>query len=187
MATENPHRLPPYAKPMTEQMQYAVTAKRDGYEVRNYDRAVLVRVTVTGNAESAGNAGFGPLVRYISGDNMSNERMAMTSPVLQESSAASTHVVSFVLPADVDPASIPVPRNSVVKTEVVDARTMAARTYIGRWTDAKFRENAEQLESDLARDGMTVLGKPMWARYDPPWTLPFMRRNEVLIAIAGAK
>jgi hypothetical protein len=66
---------------------------------------------------------------------------------------------------------------------VVDARTMAARTYIGRWTDAKFRENAEQLSSDLARDGMTVSGKPMWARYDPPWTLPFMRRNEVLIPI----
>jgi hypothetical protein len=168
---------------MTEQMPYTVTAKRDGYELRHYDRAILVRVTVTGDAERAGNAGFGPLVRYISGDNMSSERMAMTSPVLQESASTSTHVVSFVLPADVDPASIPVPRNSVVKTEVVDARNMDARTYIGRWTDAKFRENAEQLSSDLARDGLTVSGKPMWARYDPPWTLPFMRRNEVLIPI----
>jgi len=169
---------------MTEQMPYTVTAQRDGYELRHYDRAIFVQVTVTGNAEQAATAGFGPLVRYISGDNHSNTRMAMTSPVLQESSTHETHVVSFVLPADVDISQIPVPRNSVVSTAVMDARDMAARTYIGRWTNEKFRKNADELAQQLAHDGLKTIGTPAWARYDPPWTLPFLRRNEVLIEVA---
>lgn len=171
---------------MTEEMPYRVTAVRDGYELRHYDRAVLVQVAVTGSSEQAASAGFGPLVRYISGDNVSNTRLAMTSPVLQESSSHDSHLISFVLPSNVDVSSIPVPRSSVLSTVVMDARDMAARTYIGRWTQRKFDENAADLIANLKRDGLTPVGLPSWARYDPPWTLPFMRRNEVLIEVAGA-
>lgn len=170
---------------MTEQMPYTVVAKRDGYELRHYDPAILVQVTVTGSPQSAGSIGFGSLVRYISGDNLPGRKMAMTSPVLQESTHASSHIVSFVLPANVSVDDIPKPRDARVSTVAVPARDMAARTYIGRWTQAKFEANAADLVAALARDGMTTTGTPSWARYDPPWTPPFLRRNEVLVELAS--
>lgn len=168
---------------MTEEMPYTVVSQRDGYELRHYDPAILVQVTVTGDSQTAGSLGFRPLVSYISGDNLSGRRMAMTSPVLQESTHASQHVVSFVLPKNVSVDDIPRPRDSRVTTVAVPARDMAARTYIGRWTQRKFEDNAEQLVADLARDGIGGVGLPSWARYDPPWAPPFLRRNEVLIEI----
>jgi hypothetical protein len=171
---------------MTEQMPYTVVAKRDGYELRHYEPAILVQVTVTGDAQSAGSMGFGSLVRYISGDNEPGRKMAMTSPVLQESAHSSSHVVSFVLPANVSIDDIPKPRDARVSTVAVPARDMAARTYIGRWTQAKFEANAAELVAALSRDGMATAGAPSWARYDPPWTPPFLRRNEVLIEVAGS-
>jgi hypothetical protein len=64
---------------------------------------------------------------------------------------------------------------------------MAARTYIGRWTQRKFDDNAADLIANLARDGLTAVGLPNWARYDPPWTPPFLRRNEVLVELAPAR
>jgi hypothetical protein len=63
---------------------------------------------------------------------------------------------------------------------------MAARTYIGRWTQRKFEANAADLIAALTRDGITAVGLPSWARYDPPWTPPFLRRNEVLVEVSGA-
>ena len=171
---------------MTEQMPYTVVDKRDGYELRHYDPAILVQVTVTGDPQSAGSMGFGSLVRYISGDNEPGRKMAMTSPVLQESAHATRHVVSFVLPANVSVDDIPKPRDARVTTVAVPARDMAARTYIGRWTQSKFESNAAELVSALSRDGLNVSGAPSWARYDPPWTPPFMRRNEVLVEIADS-
>lgn len=171
---------------MTEQMPYTVVAKRDGYELRHYDPAILVQVTVTGDAQSAGSMGFGSLVRYISGDNEPGRKMAMTSPVLQESAHSSSHVVSFVLPANVSVDDIPRPRDARVSTVAVPSRDMAARTYIGRWTQRKFEDNAEQLVADLARDGISAVGLPSWARYDPPWTPPFLRRNEVLVKVVAS-
>jgi len=169
---------------MTEQMPYTVVAKRDGYELRHYDPAILVQVTVTGDAQSAGSMGFGSLVRYISGDNEPGRKMAMTSPVLQESAHATRHVVSFVLPKNVSVDDIPRPRDARVTTVAVPARDMAALTYIGRWTQKKFEENASELVAHLNRDGFSELGSPSWARYDPPWTPPFLRRNEVLVELA---
>jgi hypothetical protein len=171
---------------MTEQMPYTVVAKRDGYELRHYDPAILVQVTVTGDAQSAGSMGFGSLVRYISGDNEPGRKMAMTSPVLQESAHSSSHVVSFVLPVNVSVDDIPRPRDARVSTVAVPSRDMAARTYIGRWTQRKFEDNAEQLVADLARDGISAVGLPSWARYDPPWTPPFLRRNEVLVEVVAS-
>ncbi len=170
---------------MTEQMPYTLVAKRDGYELRHYDPAILVQVTVTGSPQSAGSIGFGSLVRYISGDNLPGRKMAMTSPVLQESTHASRHIVSFVLPTNVSVDDIPKPRDARVSTLAVPARDMAARTYIGRWTQVKFEANAANLVAALARDGMTTTGMPSWARYDPPWTPPFLRRNEVLVELAS--
>ena len=164
-------------------MPYTVVSKRDGYELRHYEPAILVQVTVTGSPQSAGSIGFGSLVRYISGDNQPGRKMAMTSPVLQESTHASSHIVSFVLPANVSVDDIPKPRDARVSTVAVPARDMAARTYIGRWTQAKFEANAADLVAALARDGMTTTGMPSWARYDPPWTPPFLRRNEVLVEL----
>ena len=171
---------------MTEQMPYTVVATKSGYELRHYDPAILVQVTVTGNSQSAASTGFGPLVRYISGDNLPGRRMAMTSPVLQESSHSEHHVISFVLPQHVSVDDIPRPRDSRVTTVAVPARDMAARTYIGRWTQRKFEANAADLIAAVTRDGITPVGLPSWARYDPPWTPPFLRRNEVLVEVSGA-
>ena len=169
---------------MTEEQPYTVLTKNDGFEVRHYPDYVLVQVDVTGDFMRAGSVAFGPLVSYISGNNMAGKKIAMTAPVLQETHGEETHTVSFVLPAGMTISDVPVPANARVITKHVPAHNAAAMKFGGGWNGDRFQENGELLLKKVHEAGLNSVGNVYYARFDPPWKPWFLKRNEVLIALA---
>lgn len=168
---------------MTEIQPYKVENKHDGFEVRHYPQHLLAEVDVTGEFFEAGNRGFRPLIGYISGNNAGKTRVAMTAPVIQ-AAAGEQYTVSFVLPEGMDAASAPIPTGAGVRTRVVPAGRVAARRFSGGADEARFAANAARLVAEASRAGLTIVGEPYFARYDPPWKPGFLRRNEALVRLA---
>ncbi|MFM8515736.1 MAG: SOUL family heme-binding protein [Actinomycetota bacterium] len=183
---------------MTEQQRYRVVEKRGDVELREYESCVVADVTVTGDVEQAANTAFRPLVTYISGANQAKaslamtapviqqaagERLAMTAPVLQEASGPRTWTVSFVLPGDRALADYPVPTNPQVTLRALPGERAAALRWSGRWSAGNLAQRTQQLRDAITEAGWQVAGEPRWARFDPPWTPPFLRRNEIVIPI----
>ncbi len=169
---------------MTEELPHTTISSADGFEIRQYPDHVLAQVQVTGDFMSAGNRAFGPLVRFIGGNNQSNTSIAMTAPVLQESPTEKTHTVSFVLPVGMDASSVPVPSNAQVHIVHVPSKRVAVRPFGGGWKASRFEANRDALLDAVAKAGLTTTGHPYFARFDPPWRPPFLKRNEVLIDLA---
>ena len=182
---------------MTEEQKYTVERKFPKFEVRRYEACVFADVTVTGDFESAGNVGFRPLISYISGNNKPNSKIAMTAPVVQEpvfkidmtspvlqQSSGRENIISFVMPAGMTLGALPIPTNSKVSLREVPEQLMAVSRFSGRWTVATYIKHVAELESHIAASEFTQDGSPKFARFDPPWTPWFMRRNEIQIPIA---
>jgi len=169
---------------MTEELPYIVESVRDGFEIRHYPRHFLAQVQVAGDFMSAGNIGFGPLARFISGNNAQSQSIAMTAPVIQETVAPETHCVSFVLPANYDASSIPAPKNALVTIVEVTPKRVAVRAFKGGWKSSRFESNRDALEAAVHAADLTTHGNAYFARFDPPWKPGFLKRNEVLIDLA---
>ena len=169
---------------MTAEQPYTLGKHYDGFDVRHYPDYVLVQVDVVGDFMRAGNVAFGPLVSYISGNNMANKKFAMTAPVIQETTAQETHTVSFVLPEGVDISEVPVPANARVRTTHVHAHDAAVMKFGGGWNATRFQNNGELLLERVKEAGLIPEGNVYFARFDPPWKPGFLKRNEVLIALA---
>ena len=168
---------------MTEIQPYVVESEHDGFEVRSYPEHLLVEVDVDGDFFEAGNRGFRPLISYISGDNAGKTKVAMTAPVIQ-APVGERYTVSFVLPDDMDTASVPVPTGAGVRTRVAPAGRVAARRFSGGEDEARFADNALRLAAAVAASGLSTVGVPYFARYDAPWKPGFLRRNEALLRLA---
>lgn len=168
---------------MTEEQPYTVVRDYGAFELREYPAYDLVQVTVAGDFMRAGNVAFGPLVSYISGNNVEGRKIAMTAPVLQETTANESHTVSFVLPAGMNADDVPVPANSRVSHTHVARHLAAAMKFGGGWNADRFQRNGQTLEQVVRNAGLTPIGNVYFARYDPPWKPWFLKRNEVLIAV----
>jgi effector-binding domain-containing protein len=170
---------------MTEQQKYEVVEVHEGFELRRYPEHVVAEVEMTGAFERAGNAGFGPLVSYISGRNRTGAKVAMTAPVIQETvDERQTHLVSFVMPDGATVDRLPEPASERIRVHEVPEQLAAASTYSGRWTEASYLKHVDALLAAVAEAGLEVAGRPRYARFDPPWKPPFLRRNEVVIPVA---
>jgi hypothetical protein len=163
---------------VTEIQSYRVVSDHDGYQLREYSACTVIDVEISGRSFSrAGSAGFQPLLRYISGGNRIGQRMAMTAPVLQQDTPTS-HIVSFVLPANTTNA--PVPLDRAVAVRQVPEQLVAVRRYSGSTGESAFERELRELRAALRRDGLHEAGPARLARYDPP----FMRRNEAQVPVA---
>jgi len=183
----------------TEEAPYNVTTTDDIFELREYAPQVLAEIIVDGDLESAGNKAFRPLFRYISGDNKSRGKIAMTAPVSQEQtgekismtapvsqqSVQGKWAVSFMMPASYTMENLPTPDDPNIKLRQVPARRVAAVSYSGFWSEKKYLQYKQELENWITAKNLKVIGEPVWARYNPPFTLWFLRRNEILIPIAS--
>jgi len=184
----------------TEEAKFNLVEKDGAFEIRDYEPCILATVVVEGEFESAGNTAFGRLFRYISGKNLSKENIAMTAPVTQAASSQKIAMtapveqqkseagweVSFVMPASFTMESLPFPIDPTISLRPVPARRMAAVTYSGGWNEAGYLKHKAQLRDWIQAKGLQIVGEPVWARYDPPFQLWFLRRNEVLIPIHSA-
>lgn len=180
-----------------EEAHYTVIRKTGNLELRDYPSQIVAETEVDGTIESAGNRAFRPLFNYISGENRSQQKISMTSPVTQEASSekiamtapvaqqstADGWMVSFMMPKAYTMDSLPLPNNPRVKLREIPPRRMACVKYSGTWSEKRYLRNLQKLEAWIAENGFTILGKPVWARYNPPFTPWFLRRNEILIPV----
>ncbi len=176
-----------------EQPRYEVLAQDGAFELRRYAPTIVAEVTVPGDRDAAVNAGFKVLAGYIFGANVPKQKIEMTAPVTQEpgekiamtapvtqQGKGGEWIVGFVMPSSWTMQTLPRPSDPRIRLEAVPARKMAAIRFSGFHTDAAFAKQAEALSAEMAKRGIKPAGPPVYAYYDPPWTLPFMRRNEVL-------
>ena len=180
-----------------EEPSYKVTVQDGAYEVRDYDPYIIAEVIVDDTLEEAGNKAFRPLFRYISGENTSSTNIDMTAPVSQEKVSEKIsmtapvsqektnkgYAVSFTMPASFTMETLPKPDNDSITIREVPARRMAAISYSGAWSAKRYTEHLTKLTDWINTNSLTVTGSPIWARYNSPFTLPFSRRNEILIPI----
>jgi len=168
---------------MTQQQPYSVRRTFEDFELRRYPEYVLVQARVDSDFATAGNLGFRPLFRYISGDNQSSTKFAMTAPVIQEEQAVSGQTVSFVLPEGLDVSTIPLPRDTSVNIKRVPAHDAAVRRFTGGWSEDRFRRQGEALLVAVQEALLKPSGTVYYARFDPPWKPGFLKHNEVLVKI----
>ena len=181
-----------------EEAPYTVVTSSGSFELRNYEPHILAETLVDGDLEDAGNKAFRRLFNYISGANRSRTSIAMTAPVSQESKgekiamtapvgqqyASGRWAVSFMMPAGLTLAALPVPDDSSITLRQVPSRLMAAVRYSGTWSEKNYRDYKGQLETWIRENGFEIKGEAVWARYNPPFSLWFLRRNEILIPVA---
>jgi SOUL heme-binding protein len=164
-------------------------------EIRAYEPYVVAETTVDGDLESASHEGFRILARYIFRGNRGRRKLAMTTPVSQErvegSRLATTapateeavggeHVIRFMMPTAYSRETLPEPNNPRVVIRELPARSLATLRYSGTWSKRNYQKHLERLVATLREQGYEPLGEPIWARYNPPFTPWFLRRNEIL-------
>ena len=160
-----------------EEANYQVVKTNEFYEIRKYSDRLAVE-TATSNQ----NSGFRKLFNYISGDNQKNEEIKMTTPVTQMEKKENM-TMQFYLPLKYDKNNVPIPSRSDVKIVTIEGGYFAVIRYSGRSSDKNFIKHKEILENELKKDDISTLGPPVRATYNGPFTLPMLRRNEVMFAI----
>jgi hypothetical protein len=179
-----------------EEAPYEVVKVEGDFEVRYYAPHILAETFVEGSFEDAGSSAFKRLFRYISGDNRSQTKIAMTAPVSQQpgekidmtapvgqQKSGDQWAVSFMMPASYDMGNLPVPDSSLVTLRQVPARHLAAISYSGFWSEKNYQKNKLKLDLWIQEEGLVVNGEPIWARYNAPFVPWFMRRNEILVPV----
>ncbi|MDP3155879.1 MAG: heme-binding protein [Archangium sp.] len=183
-----------------ESPKYEVLKTYDGFEVRRYGSYVVAETEVDGTRGDAGNAAFGVLAGYIFGANTSSAKIDMTAPVTQkvqsqkiemtspvtQTQSGAVWKVQFSMPAKWTMETLPKPQDPRVTLRIVPERVVAVMRYSGTWSEANFQEHLTKLQEGLKREGLNSGdGEPTWARYDPPWTPWFLRKNEVQLELVS--
>lgn len=188
---------------------YTLVQEEGAYQVRKYDPMILAQVSANGNMDKASNEAFRPLFRYIDGNNSTNTKVPMTSPVLQNpkdkptdkttssekipmtapvfmnanASSEQQWTMSFVMPASFTLSTTPQPLNPAVKIVEQGARLLAVVTFSGSANPEERQKQGASVEQWAAQQGYQTLGEAFYAGYNPPFTLPAFRRNEMLIEV----
>jgi hypothetical protein len=180
-----------------EEPKYSVLETFEDFEVRSYSPYVVAETAVQADFDQAGNDAFGILAGYIFGKNKGARKIEMTAPVTQapttiamtapvtQTAAAGEVMVQFAMPREWTLETLPEPLDPRVKLREVPARKFAVIRYSGFWSERRYREHLEKLEAALEREGLHWRGEPVWARYNPPWTPWFLRRNEIWLEVDG--
>jgi hypothetical protein len=182
-----------------EKPQYTVEFSSNGFEIRNYQPYLVAETLVeaTVDYDEAANEGFRRLFRYIDGDNDSRQGIAMTAPVqqvqsgskiamtapVQQTGSETGWLISFMVPAKYTLSTVPQPDDERIVIRQVPSQLVAAQRYAGRWSAANFSKHEQRLLEKLQALGVTPAGPATSAVYNPPFMPPFLRRNEVLIAV----
>ena len=188
----------------TEEPKFTVIEKSEPFELRTYTPQLVAEVKVEGDLDTASSQGFRLIAAFIFGQNQVSEKISMTAPVAIET-ARSTKIAmtvpvgieagkdswkgvnqwvfSFVMPSEYTMATLPKPLNPLVTIRELPAQKRAAITFSGFYNEAKVLEKTKTLEEWIKSKQWQAIGNPQFARYNPPWSIPFMRRNEILITV----
>ncbi|MFM7570308.1 MAG: SOUL family heme-binding protein [Betaproteobacteria bacterium] len=162
--------------------------RRDGdFELRDYPGFVVAETRVEGGFDEASRAGFRRVANYIFGGNVGPDgkpiKIAMTAPVTVEPAGGDQWRLHFVMPDDVRSTGLPKPADPSVNLREVPRHRMAAVRFGGFTTEASIAEHTAKLRDWIAAQGLQPAGEPQIARYNDPFTLPWNRRNEIMIPV----
>ncbi len=194
-----------------EEPAYKIIASHDAFEIRQYAPMLIAETFVEGDLDEASNKGFRRIADYIFGNNQSagaerSSKIAMTAPVTVEPQSAKIAMtapvtvapqsqestmktanawrIHFVMPSQYTLANIPKPKNTEVTLREVPGKYFVVLKYSGFNTLAKVQAKTDEAMQWATQQSLKVIGTPQLSRYDPPWTLPMFRRNEIMVEIA---
>jgi hypothetical protein len=191
-----------------EEPSYQVLKQSESFELRQYESQLIAEVTVQGSLSEASNKGFRLVADYIFGNNQvsqasSNQsekiamtapvviepqssKIAMTAPVVVEKKGASEQqqwILYFVMPKSYRMDSLPKPNNPQVQIKEIKNKKVAVIRFSGWVDEDKLADRTAELQTWMKQEQLIAIGDPQLARYNPPWTLPWWRRNEVFIPV----
>lgn len=179
-----------------EEPSYRVITQSEPFEIRQYSPLIVAQVEVPGDLSEASSAGFRLIANYIFGNNIAvreggvnmaepvPEKIAMTVPVIAEGKGdQKTWLIQFVMPKQYTMDTLPKPNNPQVKLLPIGSQKLAVIRFTGFVSDDKVQEKTAELLAWIKSRNELPLGNPRLARYNPPWSIPWMRRNEILIPI----
>lgn len=195
-----------------EEPKYDLLQSDGAYEIRQYAPTLIAETVVDGDMDEASNKGFRLIADFIFGNNQTadtstSEKIAMTAPVTVEPQSAKISMtapvtvepqndgsnmqqakqwrVHFVMPSRYTLSNIPKPKNNAVNLQEIPSKFFVVHRYSGFNTAARVQSKMQETKDwALARE-LKIIGTPQLSRYDPPWTLPMFRRNEIMIEISA--
>ena len=179
-----------------EKPDYEVIQSVQNIEIRQYEPMIIAEVEVDGKREDAIGDGFRLLADYIFGNNTVQQVISMTAPVqqkenqniaitapVQQQSTGKSWQMSFVMPSKYSMDSLPVPNNNRVRLKGILAKKFVVIEFSGTNSNENVTEHENQLMNYIEENQIKINDSPKYAFYNPPWSLPFLRRNEVMIEI----
>jgi SOUL heme-binding protein len=184
----------------TEEPHYINDPLSDTVEIRKYGPRIAAETTVTADEDRARSVGFRRLANYIFGGNHRDEQISMTAPVAQQSGRGGDKIamtapvgqarqsddswtIRFFMPSKWSMETLPTPNDDDVTLVTVPGETVAVLRFTGDRGPAAVTAKTEELTKALRDKGIATTGDPVAWFYDPPWTLPFRRRNEIAIPV----
>jgi effector-binding domain-containing protein len=184
----------------TEEPDFKIISEEGDFQIREYDPKIISQVEVVGDFEEASSKGFKLLADYIFGNNLLDgvsKKISMTTPVemspladnlLMTSSIMDNQInnkwsINFVMPQEYSLDTLPKPNNSQVKIIKVPKEKYAVIVFSGLVRESSYAEKVKLLSNYLEENGLKQQSAIKIARYNPPWTLPFFRRNELMVRI----
>ena len=184
----------------TEEPVFSLIYKENNFEVREYAPRIIAQVKIIGNFDEASSAGFRSLADFIFGNNSINnesEKISMTAPVVAEPTSEkipmttpvlaeeknNEWLISFVMPKEYSFKTLPKPNNSEVTLTTLPKEKFAVIVFSGLVRESSYDEKVKLLNNFIEKQDLKTSGSVQIARYNPPWTLPFFRRNELMIKV----
>ena len=184
-----------------EEPKFNLIAKENAFELRVYQPKIIAEVSIDADLSESSSKGFRLIADFIFGNNTSrlggSEKISMTAPVSvyekseQISMTAPLGVqevkdgwkVYFVMPSQYTLDSIPKPNNAQVSIKQIPAKKFAVIRFSGLVDEEKMNKKVKDLNEWIVSRNLKAISNPELARYNPPWTLPFLRRNEVMVEV----
>jgi effector-binding domain-containing protein len=178
--------------------KYQVIDAQNNIEVRQYAPIIIAQVSILGERKKAISAGFRILADYIFGNNetskeismmapveqQAGEKISMTAPVIQQGLKENQHWnIRFIMPSEYTLETLPRPKNNQIEIMSIPSKRYVVIRFSGLARNAALEKYTKKLLNYTVKEKMHTIGKPLFAFYNPPWTLPFLRRNEIMFEL----
>ncbi len=181
----------------SEEAPYQLVLESGNIQIRQYPPVIVAETLIEASYAESGSIGFKRLAGYIFGGNVQKQQMAMTAPVLREAvseniamtapvmqqQVGNQWVMAFVMPSTYTLATLPTPLDDKVIIKQIPAKKVAVLRYSGSIDPERIAENSRILLEWLSQNHYKTQSASRSAAFDPPWTLPFLRRNEVHVDV----
>ena len=171
-----------------EEPNFKILVDDGELEIRSYDEYLVAETAVEGSFDTASRKGFRRVAGYIFGENKNSigqsEKIQMTAPVTVKPDNEGW-VLHFVMPSNYDMSQLPVPNNNSILLKKIEAHYAAVIIFSGFTTDAKIKNKTEELKVWLKKKDFKIAGTQQIARYNDPFTLPWLRRNEIIFKVTA--